>query len=311
VIKRFCFIFLLALSTIVAGAEDLSLKILVPKLTSSIAILEIELLDEREDILPGVTVEVEFFVNHAQALARLLNGEVELIFTGISTGWENHLSGGPVMMINTGIWGVSSIVGSDPGFQSLADLAGRTVALPFPGSTLDLQMRYIFEKSGIDPDKDLEIVYAPFPQAAGQLLNGQVDVAPLPEPLATTLVEDKGLIRYETVPDAWARVTNGDPRSPQVSLYTVAETYDVISGVLPMLVAKWSDISEYSAANPGEVAEHHAQRLGYPEEIIVKALEHTILYVPGRAENRERTLEYFARLDETSDAPEDRFFAEY
>ena len=80
-IKRLFLFLILAAVSSSAFAEHLSLKILVPKLTSSIAFLEIELRDAREDILPGASVEIEFFVNHAQALARLLNGEVEMIFT--------------------------------------------------------------------------------------------------------------------------------------------------------------------------------------------------------------------------------------
>jgi NitT/TauT family transport system substrate-binding protein len=311
--KYFVLCLLLAVILSIAGAEDLSLKILVPKLASSIPFLEIELRDAREDLFPGIQVEVEFFANHAQALARLLNGEVALIYTGASTGWQNHFSGGPVIMISTGIWGVSSIVGSSPEYQSLQDLVGKKVALPFPGAPLDLQMRYILEKNGINPDEEIQIVYAPFPQAAGQILSGQIDAAPLPEPLATTMVENKGLNRYERVQDAWAKVAGGDPLSPQVSLYTTVETYNTIAGVLPQLVTEWGKMSEYTTSNPEEAAESHAERLGFQKSIVAQSIGNTILLVLSREENRSRVTDYIAIMaaDPDKSVPEDLFFAEY
>ena len=289
------------------------LKILVPKLTSSIPFLEIALRDATDDILPGVKVEIEFFANHAQALARLLNGEVAFIYTGASVGWENHFSGGPVVMISTGVWGVSSIVGSDPEYQGLHDLVGKKVALPFPGASLDLQMRFILKKNGIDPDEELQIVYAPFPQTAGQILSGQIDAAPLPEPLATTLVEGKGLTSTERVQDAWAKVNGGDPLSPQVSLYTTTETFNAIAGNVSRLVLEWSEMSEYATAFPEEAAETHAETLGYQIDIVAEAIGNTILLVPGWEENRVRVLEYIALMsaDSERNVPEDLFFAEY
>lgn len=311
--KIYLFCLLFAAIASIAGAEGVKLKILVPKLVSSIPFLEIESRDNREDILPGVELEVEFFANHAQALARLLNGEVSLIFTGASTGWANHFSGGPVVMITTGVWGTSSIIGTDPEYQNLHDLVGKKIALPFPGAPLDLQMRYIFEKNGIDPDNDIQVVYAPFPQASGQMLSGQIDAAPLPEPLATTMVIARGLIRYEKVQDAWAKVAGGDPLSPQVSLYTTSQTYDDISHVLLRFVAEWSKMCEYTTDNPMVVAKAHAGTLGFQEAIVAESIGNSILRIFDWTENRSRVKEYISIIatDPDSSVPEDGFFAEY
>lgn len=296
-----------------SGAEDVQIKILLAKSTSAIPFLEIIRRDAAADILPGIEIKVEFFANHAQALARLLSGDVTLIYTGANVGWENHLSGGPVVMIGTGVWGVSSIVGSDAGYTDVHDLVNKRVALPFPGAPLDLQMRYIFEKNGIDPDVDVDIVYAPFPQAAGQILSGQVDAAPLLEPLATTLVEINGLRRYERMQDAWAKVNGGDPLSPQVSLYTTAETYRRIVTLLKGFVDAWREMSVYVTAFPDEAAALHSEGLGYEPGIVAKAIGNSILAVPGREENRAKVLEYIALLsaDPEKRVPEDGFFVEY
>ena len=162
-IQRLAAAFLLAAT--LAGAADTGvpepLTILVPKSTASLPLL---LLAE-QDPLPGVDIRTETFINHPRALIQLLRGDADLLYTGTSQGWENHLGGGPLVMINTGTWGVSFLMGRDPGIRSFADLKGLRLSVPFPGSPLDFQTRTILRRQGLDPDRDLTITYAPPPQA--------------------------------------------------------------------------------------------------------------------------------------------------
>ena len=55
------------------------ITILVPQSTSSIPFFELEKADAGSDVVPGATVTVEVFANHAQALAGLLDADVELL----------------------------------------------------------------------------------------------------------------------------------------------------------------------------------------------------------------------------------------
>lgn len=307
---RFCALTLILVLFLSTGAvaDEARLTILVPNSTSSIPLFEVEKRDEATDVVPGVVVDVEVFANHAQAVARLLTGDVELLFTGSSVGWSNHLNGGPIVMIGTGIWGVSSLVGISDDYDDVGDLRGKTLVLPFPGAPLDLQMRYILEHSGIDPDADLNIVYAPFPQAAAQLISGQVDAAPLPEPLATTLVVGRGLKRYVRLQDAWMDVS-GDPYSPQVSLFAVAGAGIADDGVVSALLEAWRDASEFVVNEPQKAASSHAAVLGQPVPIVEQALRNTIFYVPDAAENRARVLAYINTVGQEGDPlPGDAFF---
>ena len=307
------FLLVLLAACLPASAEDRRIAILTPNSISAVPFLEIELRDKRDDILPGINIEVELFANHAQALARLLKGDIELLFTGSSVGWENHFSGGPIVMICTGIWGISSVVGREEEYRGLHDLKGKTVALPIPGAPLDLQMRYILAKNGIDPDKDLRIVYAPFPQTAGQILSGQVYAAPLPEPLATTMVLERGLKRYARVQDLWAEVSNGDPVSPQVALFTTQQSLSTIVDILPALVAAWAEASSYVAEFPHRAAEAHAQTLGVKSDIVATAIENTIFLVPDLQQNRANVLDYLVRRygESGGKLPQDSFFVEF
>ncbi len=305
---RYRLLIVLLFAGALASLYSDDLRILVPKSTSSIPFFELEAEDSKDNTVPGAEVSVEVFANHVQALARLLSGDVDMLFTGSSVGWGNHLDGGPMILLGTGVWGVSSLVGKDQGFEDFDDLRGKTVAVPFPGSPLDLQLRYIFKAHGIDPDKDLEFVYSPFPQTAAQILGGQVDAAPLPEPLATALVIGKGLSRYIRVQDAWAEVSGGDPLSPQVSLFAIPGSMDEFSAAIPALLKAWRVVSAAVSENPDVFAARYAETLGQPVPVVDQAIRNTIFQVPSVLETKNRVQQYIEATASDGGLPTDSFY---
>jgi NitT/TauT family transport system substrate-binding protein len=200
-------------------------------------------------------------------------------------------------MVDTGVWGVSYLMGlvTTEGIDSFAGLKGKRIALPFPGAPLDFQTRYLLSRAGVDPDRDLEILYAPFGQSVSLLLSGRIDAAPLPEPLATDLAVGRGLSRLLDYQEAWAEVT-GDPRSPQVSLFVTRDTARQHPELLARLVEAWRDSSAVVVESPDSTASRYAGLLGMSPEIVARSVGYTLLYVPGFQENRRRVLSYYELL---------------
>jgi NitT/TauT family transport system substrate-binding protein len=288
--KRTLFAVALLSAAALLGAQD-RLKVLVPQSTAALPFLRLA-----EKSLPaGVTLSCEIFLNHAQAMALVLRGDADLLFTGTSQGWENYLAGGPLVLIDTGIWAVSSMVGApgSPPLSSLGELAGKRVALPFPGSPLDFQTRYILAQRGLDPDRDLRIVYLAFGQSVPLLLKGQLDAAALPEPLATDLVLNRGLSRLLEYGQAWAEAFGGDPRSPQVSLFATRAFLKQNAGLVRRLVEAWAGASDEVARDPQGAARAHAAALDLAPEVVAKAAAQTLFWVPSAEENFRRVTEYY------------------
>ena len=246
----------------------------------------------QEQAVPGVELKVVFFANHAQALATLLRGDADLLYTGSSQGWQNRMDGSPIVMIDTGIWGMSSLVGKDPGIKGFADLRGKRIAMPFPGSPLDFQSRALLAHENIDPDKDLTISFGPFPQSVQRLMSGQLDAAALPEPLASTVVKKNGLVRLVEYSKAWARLT-GDPRSPQVSLFATTSYASSHAAVIAAFVKAWDAATQRVVASPEAAAARFAVDLATDQAILEEATRNTLLAVPAPGENRDRVLSYF------------------
>jgi NitT/TauT family transport system substrate-binding protein len=301
----------LLLSVTLSHSDDLVLarvRVLVPQSTSSLPLL----LMSREHSIPGVDLQVNFFLNHAQALALLLRGETDLLLSGTSQGWENRLDGSPIVMIDTGVWAISSLVGRDASLTSFARLKGKRLALPFPGSPLDFQSRALLAFDRIDPDKDLRISYGPFPQSVQRLLAGQLDAVALPEPLATTVVKKNGLTRLVAYSQAWARLTGGDAQSPQVSLFSTEGFARDHARTIGAIVSAWTEASRVVTADPSEAALQFSASLNTDPAILEEATRNTLLAVPSMAENKTRVQGYYqmvARYLPAGSRPlDDQFF---
>jgi ABC-type nitrate/sulfonate/bicarbonate transport system substrate-binding protein len=289
---------LLALAAVASSAspaepeQPARLRILVPQSTSSIPFFMLA----DEDPVQGIDIQVETFLVHAQALALLLRGDADLLYTGTSQGWENRLGGSPIVIVGTGVWGVSSLVGTDSSITRVADLKGRRIALPFPGSPLDFQTRTLLERAGLDPDRDVQISYGAFTQSLPRLAAGQLDAVALPEPQATTMVKTKGLVRLFRYADAWAAASGGERMSPQVSLFAVGDWAKANARTLASLVAAWRQASVRAAGKPAEAAARYAATLSVDAGILEEALGNTILEVPGFAVHKAKVLAYYTEV---------------
>ncbi|MGO9308710.1 MAG: ABC transporter substrate-binding protein [Spirochaetia bacterium] len=284
------FLFLLAVTPVFADdAKPVVVRILVPQTTAALPFLVME----RQSISPGVEVKVDFFANHAQALAILMRGETDLLLSGTSQGWENRLDGSPIVMLDTGVWGVSSLVGRDPSIRGFADLKGKRIGLPFPGSPLDFQSRALLSFEKIDPDKDVAISFGPFAQSVQRLLAGQLDAAALPEPLATMVVRKNGLRRLVQYSAAWARFTGGDAQSPQVSLFATDGYARDHAAIISTLLSAWDTATRRVSAAPAGAASQFAAALAVEPGILEEATRNTLLSVPSPEENKARVLAYY------------------
>jgi len=295
---------LLAVALVSAGAAPAALaspakpeqagrlKILVPLSTAAVPLL----LLADEDPVAGLDIQVETFLQHAQALALLARGDADLLCTGTSQGWESRLGGSPVVIVGTGVWGVSSLVGRDASIATVADLEGRRIALPFPGAPLDVQTRYLLVRAGLDPDRDVQISYGAFTQSLPRLLAGQLDAAALPEPQATTAVRDRGLVRLFRYADAWAAASGKGSASPQVSLFAMADWAGEHPRTLVALVAAWRQAATKVAADPVGTAARYAAALSVDAALLAEALGNTLFEVPTFAQNAARVRAYYREV---------------
>ena len=123
-----------------------------------------------------------------EVTAAVINGDANIaaVPTNLAATLYNKTQG-KVQLVALNTLGVLHIVTSDPAIQSLSDLEGKTLWATGQGSTPEYVLNYILEANGL-ADK-VEVQYlAEHAELATQAASGMVDVALLPEPHVTSVL---------------------------------------------------------------------------------------------------------------------------
>ena len=144
-----------------------------------------------DSISSGYDVDLEIIRSSDLLGAKLVSGEADfaVIPSNLAAIMANRGTGlriaGPV------IWGLSYIVTSG-NLQSWEDLRGRRIFMIGRGLTPDITFRHLLEIHGLNPDKDVEIVYvASAAELVPSFLTGHSTVSMMPEPMITTVLDRK------------------------------------------------------------------------------------------------------------------------
>ena len=106
------------------------------------------------------------------------------------------------------VWGTLYLFGSDTTITRWKDLRGKTVNVMARGMTPDVLFRYLLQKNGINPDRDITLDYS-FPthiDLANAIAAGQADLGVISEPLASLAMQNnKTVRRIFSLNDEWSR----------------------------------------------------------------------------------------------------------
>ncbi len=120
---------------------------------------------------------------------------------------------GAVKIIALGTRGVLHILESGGGssIRSMADLKGKTIYAVGQGANPEYVLRHLLRENGVDPDKDVELVFGDAGEITQKLMSGDAQCAMLPVPAATAaILKGEGKIRAALdLTEAWNALENG------------------------------------------------------------------------------------------------------
>lgn len=188
-------------------------NIYIPKTISSVPIMELE-----GTKINKKNIKTTFYQDHITTFAQLLNGEINVVVTGFNLGVSGYVNSKKIVHVATYVWGVSSLITgkNNNDLNSIEDFKGKTITTPFAKSPLDLQLRAIIKYYNLD-DK-IKINYATLQQSIPLLIHDKTDGVCVPEPIASKLVS-QGFNRVFNFKDYWKLINEGEPKSPQVSIF--------------------------------------------------------------------------------------------
>ena len=239
-----CVVFAFLLVTGTADAQKL------PKLTlagppASVSNPLIHMVDS--GALADVAERVEFvpWRDPDQLRVMALDGRADVLAMPTNVAANLYNRGAKLQLLNVSTWGVLWLVSRDPTLNSLADLRGKELAMPFRGDMPDIVFQLLAEQQGIDVRKDLQLRYVASPIDAMQLLvMRRVDHALLAEPAVSMALRKTGsfplsviapeLHRSVDLQQEWGRVFGRAARIPQAGIAVMGvlrERPDVVARI--------------------------------------------------------------------------------
>lgn len=238
-----------------------------------------------------------------QMRAGVVSGSMELFAAPTYAAANLRNRGAGVRLVNVLTWGLLYVMTArSVSLSRIDDLAGKTVLLAFKNDAPDLITRLVLRWAGIDPDKDVNLVYVgSSAEVVPLFLAGKADIAMLPEPAATAAeikarTSGVAIRRALDVTDLYNAHTGRDGGIPQAGLAVT----DAFLAAHPDLVALVEDAcveaGAWIVANPRAAGILGASALGLPAPIVEKSLPRFRPDVRSAAEARADLELYFDNL---------------
>lgn len=140
-----------------ASAQDLSLRAVYNAISGVMAPIWVAA-DAGLFTKHGVNVDVKYLAA-TSAVQAMLGGGEEVGFVG-NQGIDAKLEGADLIYVASGLPTFVFQLYARPEIKTIADLKGKVVAVTQPAASTDYAMRMVLRKNGLDPEKDVKILYA-------------------------------------------------------------------------------------------------------------------------------------------------------
>jgi len=175
------------------GAEPLKIRVSWIAPVSNWASLLLEKQDLAQHLGKSYVFEPVHYVGTPQMITALANGELEiadLAFSTLPIAIENaNLDDLRVIAdeLQDGVPGYYTqeyMVASDGPIKKVEDLKGKVVATVAAGAAVDVAIRAMLRRHGLEPNRDYVMVEAPLPAMRAMLADKKVDLIPVVPPFA-------------------------------------------------------------------------------------------------------------------------------
>jgi len=225
----------------------------------------------------GDNVKAEYVIEQTPDTlsAKLLTGEIDIatIPTNIAAKLYNKGVNYQLAAMNT--WGVMYVLTSGDDIKSWADLKGKQIDNSSQGSAADVVFRYLLNKNGIKPDKDVTLKYIASPVEQAQLaIIGNSKISVLPEPwVSTVLGKNKDVKLALDMQKEWTRINGEDVPFAQTCLVVKADFASQHPEIMTKFLQEYADSIDWVNKNPAEAGELvKKQDIGIPADVAAAAI---------------------------------------
>jgi len=154
------------------------------------------------------SVQVKILNEPIQVRKMMIEGSADFAILPTTMAAIVYNKGLEYQLISIPVWGTLYLVGSDSTIKSWADLRGKRVHIMAKGMTPDVFFRFLLQKNGIDPDRDITLDYS-FPthiDLANAVAARQAEIGVISEPMASLIMQkNKSLSRIFDLNEEWKK----------------------------------------------------------------------------------------------------------
>ena len=282
------FIFLAVLP---AAAKEINVQ--APPVPAALPFLWMQ---EEAELPAAVDLNINLSSDHQRGMSLLAQNDIDFLITGTNVGANAYNRGINLKMMNVNIWGIDYLLTNGFKAENWQDLKGKDLAIPLQGGPLDFLARYLAEKNGLDPEKDLNLVYRALPGGAQLFMAGQLDAIVLPEPLVTvSLARGASAEMSMDIQKEWAKI-HGDERIPFVALFANGDFTEEYPQFTDIINGYYKQGVDWVNNNPEAAAELASKHFNMPAPLLKKSYSRVNLNIYSDSESRELTELYFGEM---------------
>ncbi|PIE45067.1 MAG: hypothetical protein CSA45_04700 [Gammaproteobacteria bacterium] len=236
-----------------------------------------------------------------QLRAAVANGTmpVTMVPSYVAANFSNR--GKDVVLANIMTFGLLQMVAHDNKLDSIEDLVGKSIVMPFKNDMPDLVLQILCKNAGVDfAALKVQYVTTP-PEAMALFLKQRVELAFLPEPMTTGAIfkgkmTGQKVVRALDFQKEWGRVMKTKPRIPQAGMQIDRNFYQANKPVINQLLDDISAAAVWIDNNPQSAAEIGTNYLPLPKPILAAALPNAYLTGTRTADIADEILFFFEQM---------------
>lgn len=247
----------------------------------------------------GKTIEFKHWKNPDQLKAMILNKKVDFIATPITASSILYNKGINIKLTHLVMGGARGILTKDKNIKFIKDLKGKTLGIPARGGLGDSLIRILLEENGLNPKKDLKIVYTNSSKnSTMMLLKNKIDCAVFSEPrLSMTLKKAKSLpsdklshkLFYNIdILKSWKKTFNTNTTFAQVAFLAVGKTAND-KELIKNFVSEYEKSLNWYINNPKKSSKLVSMNLkGLHPKAISNGIKNSSLYILKSSDDKQK-----------------------
>jgi NitT/TauT family transport system substrate-binding protein len=199
-------------------------------------------------------IDLSVYPSPNEVIARLANGELDIAALPTNVAANLYAKGVPVKTAAVVGEGMLLFLTTDKTITELSDLQDRKISIPGSGSTPDQMTKILVSALGFDYESDVQLDYsiASPAQLAQMMIAGKLDLAVLPEPFVTMVLNaNEQAVPWLDVQVLWSALT-GTGNYPMTVIVVSDGFIAEHSDRLPLVMGAIKDSVEWVNANPGD-----------------------------------------------------------